>query len=340
MSTTCSDTGPERAGGSTEPEIEGASGNLEHVAPGPRPFTHVAALYAGIGAFLDVTVPFIRQALDASEPILVAVSANKIRMLRDALGADSEGVRFADMSVIGANPARIIPAWFRFVGERPSPETCVWGVGEPIGPERSAEALVECQQHESLLNVAFSGTPLFNLLCPYDTEALDHSVIEEAHRSHPLISRDGLSAESQIYRSVAQAASPCAIPLDPAPVAAAEMAFEGQSSLPAVRRFVEDQARAAGMPDLSDLTLVANELVANSLIHGGGSGVIRIWPRDGSLICEVSDHGRIDAPLAGRRPPAPGQYGGWGLWLANQLCELVQVRSFDHGSTVRVHVRP
>jgi anti-sigma regulatory factor (Ser/Thr protein kinase) len=31
--------------------------------------------------------------------------------------------------------------------------------------------------------------------------------------------------------------------------------------------------------------------------------------------------------------------GGYGLWLANQVCDLVQVRSSPAGTTVRLHVR-
>jgi hypothetical protein len=27
------------------------------------------------------------------------------------------------------------------------------------------------------------------------------------------------------------------------------------------------------------------------------------------------------------------------LWLANQLCELVQIRTFEDGSAVRVHMK-
>ena len=56
-------------------------------------------------------------------------------------------------------------------------------------------------------------------------------------------------------------------------------------------------------------------------------------------MCEVADAGRILDPLAGRRRPEPGQLGGYGLWLANQLCELVQVRTFAGGGAVRAHMR-
>jgi len=32
-----------------------------------------------------------------------------------------------------------------------------------------------------------------------------------------------------------------------------------------------------------------------------------------------------------------GATGGWGLWLANQLCDLVQLRELPEGSVVRLH---
>lgn len=64
-----------------------------------------------------------------------------------------------------------------------------------------------------------------------------------------------------------------------------------------------------------------------------------MWHDRESVICEVCDAGRIMDPLAGRRRPAKDPVGGRGLWIANQLCELVQVRTFLTGSVVRLHVR-
>jgi hypothetical protein len=41
----------------------------------------------------------------------------------------------------------------------------------------------------------------------------------------------------------------------------------------------------------------------------------------------------------GRGKPTADRGSGFGLWLANQLCDLVQIRSFSTGSVVRLHVR-
>jgi anti-sigma regulatory factor (Ser/Thr protein kinase) len=40
--------------------------------------------------------------------------------------------------------------------------------------------------------------------------------------------------------------------------------------------------------------------------------------------------------MSGRRTPTLEQEGGRGLYLVNQLCDLVQLRSSDRGTTVRI----
>ena len=74
-------------------------------------------MYAGIDDFLAGTVPFVKGGLEAGEPVLVVESTSKISMLRAELGRDAELVHFADMAGVGANPARIIPAWRDFVNQ-------------------------------------------------------------------------------------------------------------------------------------------------------------------------------------------------------------------------------
>ena len=65
------------------------------------------------------------------------------------------------MAEIGANPACIIPAWRDFVDECAEAGRAIRGIGEPIWADRSPAELVECQRHESLLNLAFADTRSF-----------------------------------------------------------------------------------------------------------------------------------------------------------------------------------
>ena len=74
-----------------------------------------------------------------------------------------------------------------------------------------------------------------------------------------------------------------------------------------------------------------------ALGHGGGRGVLRVWEQDGALVCEVHDDGLLADAFAGRRAPAVDAESGRGLWLVNQLSDLVQVRSGADGTSVRVH---
>lgn len=303
-------------------------------------FRHEAFLYAGQDGFLDGAVKFLRDGVEEHAATLVVVSAAKIELLRDALDGDAEAVHFADMAEIGTNPARIIPAWREFVDEHAAAGRLLRGIGEPIWAERSASELVECQRHESLLNLAFADTPDFRLLCPYDVDALDDAVIEEAQRSHPHLVDSGGERPSVTCRTLEEVALPFAEPLPDAPAETPELAFEADS-MDALRMLVARRAADAGIHPARarDLILAVNEVATNSVRHGGGDGVLRIWEEPEVLVCEVRDRGRIERPLAGRERPARDQIGGYGLWLANQLCELVQLRTFPKGSVARLHMR-
>jgi hypothetical protein len=56
-------------------------------------------------------------------------------------------------------------------------------------------------------------------------------------------------------------------------------------------------------------------------------------------VCEIEDTGNLDDPLADRRRPGAEATSPRGLWLANQLCDLVQIRSGPAGTAVRLHVK-
>jgi anti-sigma regulatory factor (Ser/Thr protein kinase) len=299
-------------------------------------FRHEAFLYAGTEGFLRGTVPFILAGLEAGEPILVVVGAEKIDALRDELGADASGVTFADMAEVGRNPARIIPAWRDFLAAHGAGRPAR-GIGEPVYAERSADELVECQRHEALLNVAFAGGAVWRLLCPYDTTALAPEVIDSARQSHRYVTRGTHGGESDVYRGDAWT-GPVEDRLPDPPADAPRLAF-GPGPLETVRRFViAGVGDALGLDELSDLLVAVSEAASNSIVHGGGAGTLSIWQTDAGVVCEIRDGGWIRQPLVGRMRPAFHQESGRGLWMINQLCDLVQLRSSPAGTVVRLHM--
>lgn len=304
-------------------------------------FQHEALFYAGLDDFLAGTVPFLREGLEADEAMLVAVPAVRLRALQAELDGSADRVTFLDMTEIGRNPAHIIPAWAEFLKCNGGGAEPVRGIGEPIWAGRTAEELVECQRHETLLNVAFAHSGSWRLLCPYDTIGLPTDVIEEAERSHPWVSRsDGWRDTSAQCRDLALMAEPFDVALAAPPRSAAMLAF-GMNDIAAARNLVANFAADAGLSTLrvDDLVLAAHELVSNSVRHGGGTGMISVWQEEQTVVCEVADNGRIELPLAGRQLPADDSLGGRGIWMANQLCDLVQIRTFTAGNVVRLHMR-
>jgi anti-sigma regulatory factor (Ser/Thr protein kinase) len=296
-------------------------------------FRHQALIYPDGEEFLAATVPFLRQALESGEPALVAVRGENTRLLQGELGEDAGAVSFADMETLGRNPARIIPFWRDFVDQhRGKP---VRGVGEPVWPGRERAEIDECQRHESLLNVAFSGPPAWSLLCPYDGGGLDGEVLEAVAHSHRAVERDGVVEECAPVTEV-----DCFAGALPASPPGCERFEFDRTGLFDVRQRVSWLAESAGLPApaTTDLVVAASELAANSIVHGGGAGALRLWRRDGRLVVEIEDRGSIEEPLVGRVRPVPTQVGGRGLWLANQLCDLVQIRSGSTGTSVQLQM--
>jgi anti-sigma regulatory factor (Ser/Thr protein kinase) len=303
-------------------------------------YRHEAFFYTGDDEYLAGTLPMVREGLDAGEAVMVALPPPRLDLLRAALGPDGEGVAFCDMTALGHNPANIIAAWAAFVQDAAEAGLRMRGIGEPVWAGRTPDEVLECQLHEALLNLAISpDTPLW-LRCPYDAGNLDTGVLSAAHCSHPvLVGPDSLGG-SRSYGGAHHAATLFSQPL-PEPPAVAEQVDFGPADLRELRAVVHSHAADAGLaPDRDqDLVLAVHELATNSVEHGGGTGTMRLWQSRAGLVCEVRDAGVVSDLLVGRLEASHGAEGGRGVWMANQLCDLVQLRSSPKGTTVRLLAR-
>jgi anti-sigma regulatory factor (Ser/Thr protein kinase) len=301
----------------------------------PR-FAHEALFYSGEAEFLAGLLPYLRDGLDREEAVIVAEPPQRLQLLHDALGVDAAAVEWLDMAEVGANPARIIAVWATALERHATAGRTVRGVGEPAFSGRRETELVECRLHEFLLNAAFDDGPGWRLLCPYDVDGLPRAVTQDALLTHPLHSTGAERLASEGYAAGGYRHA-FAAPLPP-PSGSAFRGTYGAGDIPATRRTVGHYARSCGLPEerVEVLELAASELATNSIRHGGGSGSVAMWLEPGAVVVEFSDSGRLIDPLSGRLAPALHAEGGRGLYLVNQLCDLVAVRSTDAGTTVRV----
>jgi len=298
---------------------DSASHSLHDVPDG---FQHDACVYRDDDEFVHRTAPFLRDGVAAGEVVLAALPPARIAKLRSALGAVADGISFVDMTTIGRNPARLIPLWRGLVDQyagRP-----LRGIGEPAYPGRTEAELVEASLHEALINVAFAGQRQLRILCPYDASMLTPAV---ARTHSPELAH---AMAEQVFRTR----------LPGVPADADSIGF-GLAELTGVRQWFAARAKLRGLSgeQLDDLELALHEICTNSVRFGGGRGTVSLWSADGSLIVDVADHGRIDDLLVGRVLPPVDGLGGRGVWLANQLCDLVQIRSGDGFTQVRLHTR-
>lgn len=302
-------------------------------------FRHEAFFYADDAEFSAGVASFIRDGLAAGEPTMVILPQEKSALVQAELGGGRPGVWFADMREVGHNPARIIPAWHDFVDEHLGRGVGLRGIGEPIGPGLAADVLVECHNHEALLNLAFPDLLDFWLLCPYDSGSLPVEVLDQARRNHPRILENGGAHGSPSYHHLPPMGELPGDPLPDPPASAVEVRFDA-GCLTTVRSLVADRARDTGLSAdrEADLVLSVNEIAANSIQYGGGSGVLHMWQEPSALICDIRDDGVITDPLVGRLAPGTSPESSRGLWVVNQLCDLVQVRSSVAGTIVRLHM--
>jgi anti-sigma regulatory factor (Ser/Thr protein kinase) len=297
-------------------------------------FGHTALLYADLDEYLAGTSQFLCEGDAAGDALMVAIPGERITPLRETLGLAADRIRFVDMRELGRNPARIIPKVRNWAELQPASRYRF--IGEPIWPGRDESEVVEATRHEALINLAFADLEL-SALCPYDVNGLEPGVLEDAERTHPNVLRGADSRASDHYTDPVEIwlASQWALP-EPRETMATMVLSE---DLTAVRQVTEGCARAAGLsgPGVLDLVLAVDEAATNAVVHGLPPAELRIWREAAGIVCEITDHGHLDDPLAGRRFPAPDWTAGRGLWLINQLCDLVELRSVAGGTAIRMH---
>lgn len=301
-----------------------------------RALVHEALLYRNQAQLERTLLDFVTAGAEAGEPVLAVLPSSNLELLQTAVGEGSGEIKFEDMTVLGHNPNCLLALYQDWIDASDCP---VRVIGEAIWPGRSYAEIVECLRHEALLNHALESAQA-SILCPYDAEQLDADALAGAELTHPrLMTGDGQHSVSERYGDPVELHAgtlwPQAVPTEPVH----DHSFAGD--LQGLRRSVAADPIVAELssPRRSDLVFSVSEVAANAIKHGDGDCAARIWHDGVSVVVEVSTSSTIADAAAGRRRPALDAVSGRGLWLVNQVCDLVELRSGPDGTTLRMHVR-
>jgi anti-sigma regulatory factor (Ser/Thr protein kinase) len=110
--------------------------------------------------------------------------------------------------------------------------------------------------------------------------------------------------------------------------------------LPMLRTRLREWAYRNGFASSAtlDVLVAVNEVAANAFVHGQPPVQVNAWRSQDTLVVQVDDHGGTPLPAwAGYRPPGRHQDRHYGLWLARQLADVVQTRTADAITSVRLY---
>jgi DNA-binding GntR family transcriptional regulator/anti-sigma regulatory factor (Ser/Thr protein kinase) len=300
--------------------------------------SHGAVIYGAEDDYLAAVAPFVEQGLDGDERVLTVTTRRNFDLLSGVLGGRAAEVEFRDSGDWYAFPSHTLLAYERYVQYADRDRVRI--LAEPVWEGLSSAAMTEWTRYESLVNVEFALAPVA-FLCPYDARVLPDAIVAGARRTHPELHSAGevsRSAEFTHVRTLSGELDRVALEEPEGPVSEHPLTHD----LRGVREFAIEQAQRAGVAPkrLLDALLSVQELAANVVAHGPGTGIVRSWTSNGELIYEVCDDGPgLADPLAGHLTLDPALRGGpRGLWIARLLCDLVEVRSGGGGVVVRLHV--
>jgi len=300
---------------------------------------HRAFLYGGMEDFLSVTVPWLREGVEAEEAVVVVVQQPGLDAVRESLGPYGKDVQYADSAEFYTHPVRTLRDYQGIVEQsRPRP---VRALAEPVWRGQDPRQTLEWVRYESLINAAFADSGA-RALCPYDRSALPPAIVEQARLTHPkLVGGRGTTQDNGSYLNPVDFGNDCDSGLRfDRPRDAEYLPITG-ADLHDLRTFVGDRAAAHGLGTQAARSLVtaANEVAANAVRHGIPPMGMWLWRDRDDVVCEIGDNGYWrPGPLTGFIPPDSALQRGFGLWTVRLLVDLMELRAGWDGTFVRLHV--
>jgi anti-sigma regulatory factor (Ser/Thr protein kinase) len=292
---------------------------------------HNAFVYGSDEEYVERSVAFLKDGLEAGERAIVVNTRDGLAMMRDALGPDAERVAFLDVSSTYTRPARAVAMYYGAFLEHLRTAPSVRAVADfQCGP--TPRDWEEWTGYEAITNLAYAHLPVW-VVCTYNANGLPDPVLEGVWSTHPEVLADGWVKSDQFEdpRELVRR-------LTPAPEPLPELrSFSAGEDLELFREQLARELVAEEVPQAKvlDMLVAGTEIAANAVRHGAGIEEVRVGRAQGRFVCEVIDRGSgFDDPVAGYLAPREGT--GTGLWVARQLTWRVESFHSPRGFTVRI----
>ncbi|HET8604771.1 MAG TPA: MEDS domain-containing protein [Marmoricola sp.] len=299
-----------------------------------RKLAHEAFVYDDDRAVRERCVPFVQEALDRDEAVVVVAGAHVRGLLEEEFG--DRCARFAVFEAAEkawAGGGQTLAAYRKAMKPLHATGRPWRLIEEPLwlslpGGERWS-------RFEAVANEMFADYRYYSL-CLHDRRQLAPALIADQLRTHPFV-WDGTSpVENPDYVGTDRFLRSVEPAWTPAPSRAARVVITDLlRALPDLKSAVETSS--CGRRD--DLELAVYELVTNAL-KAAGTAEVRHWRDDGAEVWEVADAGPgFHDAAAGYRPPSENLLGSRGLWIARSLADEATVRPHGPGTAVRLWFR-
>jgi MEDS: MEthanogen/methylotroph, DcmR Sensory domain len=288
----------------------------------PRRPAHRALLYQTQDDYAATVVPFLLDGLEAGQSVWVAAPVANLETLHAELG-DPPGLHLVDARDWYLRPARTLWAYLAFIdGQLAEGRSAVRLTGELHWPGDDQPLAREWLVYESMLDGLLAGTPV-EVLCTYNQDLVPAPALREVRAIHQGVAGPGATVELPLPDGVGTAR------------------FEPLDVVGAVAH-VEGRARRAGLAeaDVQRLAAAAAEVLWDASERGPGTTGISTWEdgRDFSCQIEPGTAPTVD-PRSGYLAPEHSAAEGWGLWLARQRSDLLEIGVRSGGLAVRLRAR-
>jgi AcrR family transcriptional regulator len=255
----------------------------------PVSFTHEVFFYSSDQEFADGLAPQLSDAVERAEGAIAVTTESRIEVLREGLGRAADQVAFFDATRWYRRPGAALVAWRDALDqELRSGRPHVRAIGE-IEYGSDELAIRSWGRYESLVNRAFASHPLW-ITCAYNTGTVPEAILDEARRTHPVISTGSGRGPSATHFGAHELGAP----LEPAEDRAdaeerTRVTVGGTGDVVDVRRRVRWDGQSAGLSvdTVDDLLLAVTELVGRSIAHPGATATVRTARQASDWYCEI-----------------------------------------------------